>query len=173
MLKAASSCLLFTVLLFSSAHAPTSQQSRNLPEAALDSMADALTTDRFEAHAGTFIHSHSALTREYDEHNDLERFELDELFLPKLDVTLPELFDWSDGDRTYLAISAIPLAFGFALAAADDLQTQASQLSKNDSYPSIDSLLIRAISDPVRDEPIGDHTSLCSSLLGLHSDCLC
>ena len=34
---------------------------------------------------------------------DFERFQIDEMNLPKLNVDLPELFDWSDGERSYFA----------------------------------------------------------------------
>jgi hypothetical protein len=115
MVKVSASCLVLTALVFSTAHAPTFHLWSDLPAASADAAPYPETTDGSDAHASVRANEHYAATREYDEGNDLERFELDELFLPKLDVTLPELFDWSDGDRTYLAGNTLPHSFGFGL----------------------------------------------------------
>jgi len=41
--------------------------------------------------------------QELSEDDALDRFEIDEWFLPKLNVELPALFDWSAGDSAYYA----------------------------------------------------------------------
>jgi hypothetical protein len=48
----------------------------------------------------------NTMEQEFSEDDALERFEIDELFLPKLNLDLPELFDWSDIDSAYYAHSA-------------------------------------------------------------------
>jgi hypothetical protein len=115
MLKVSVSCGLLTALVFSTAQAPTFHLWSDLPIASADATSYPQMTAGVDAHANVLANEHYAATREYDEDNDLERFELDELFLPKLDVTLPELFDWSDGERTYLANNAMSPSFGFGL----------------------------------------------------------
>jgi hypothetical protein len=41
--------------------------------------------------------------QEFSEEGALDRFEIDELFLPKLNIDLPALFDWSDLASAYYA----------------------------------------------------------------------
>lgn len=112
MSKVYSSCLLLT-LVFSSAHAPTFDLLRNLPFAATDesaaSPASLATFSAASDHAtyGT-AHLSAAAQREFAEDDDIKRFQLDELYLPNLDVSLPELFDWHDIERSYLADAGLP-----------------------------------------------------------------
>jgi hypothetical protein len=96
MSKVSSHCLLVMTLVFSTAHAPTFQlwgfggaTEPSIAEVAAVSAPRLATT--------------AALQHEYAEDDDLRRFHLDELLLPNLDVSLPELFEWSDLDRAYLA----------------------------------------------------------------------
>ena len=45
----------------------------------------------------------STNSQELSEDDALDRFEIDEWFLPKLNVELPALFDWGAGDNAYYA----------------------------------------------------------------------
>jgi hypothetical protein len=95
-------CALFALLttfVFANANAPTYQLWRGLPSAA------ASTEDAEAIAAGTAAHAHLAFATGQELTED-DRFEVDELFLPKLNVELPELFDWSDIDNAYYASAA-------------------------------------------------------------------
>src|SRR5687768_12591933 len=110
-------CLLLT-LVFSPAHAPTFELLRHLPlahnDATFASPPARASTNHTDA---TFSPANlSAAPRELAEEDDLKRFQLDELNLPNLDVTLPELFEWSDIEREYLADAGFAHdRIGFAL----------------------------------------------------------
>ena len=41
--------------------------------------------------------------QEFSEDDALDRFEVDEWFLPKLNIELPALFDWGAADSAYYA----------------------------------------------------------------------
>jgi hypothetical protein len=107
MSKVYPSCLLLT-LVFTNAHAPTflfgPQTAATTPEQTLLANANvgARNATR-DIPAGT-----SALLREYAESDDIKRFQVDQFNLPDLDVSLPELFDWSDAEHAYLAQNGIP-----------------------------------------------------------------
>lgn len=45
----------------------------------------------------------STRTQELSEDGALPRFEIDEFYLPRLNVLLPDLFKWSHADNAYLA----------------------------------------------------------------------
>jgi hypothetical protein len=59
--------------------------------------------------AGTCSHleepfAFSIKPQEFSEDDALDRFEIDEWFLPRLNVELPALFDWSAADSAYYAL---------------------------------------------------------------------
>jgi hypothetical protein len=97
MSKPSSSYLLLMTLAFATAHAPTLQLWRSPPNAQAGSL------EPFGAAPLGPNDLFAALHREYAEDDEIKRFQLDELYLPNLDVSLPELFEWSDINRTYLA----------------------------------------------------------------------
>ena len=92
MFKIHSHYLLLLTLVVSTAHAPSFTFWRHAGNAADATVA-----------VSEFSSSRAALPREYAEDGDLKRFQLDELYLPSLDVSLPELFDWSHLEREYVA----------------------------------------------------------------------
>jgi hypothetical protein len=112
MYKVYSSCLLFTTLVFSSAHAPTFHLWRNLAAASAEADSAPLT-DSLDSHASFYATDAFAASHEYAEDNDLKRFGLDEFYLPKLEVDEPELFNWSEVERTYLADNTLPISFDY------------------------------------------------------------
>jgi hypothetical protein len=119
MYKVYSGCLLFatfafTTLVFTSAHAPTFQVWRNLATASADTHS-APVTSYLDSHKSFLAMDAFTATREYAEESDLNRFGVDEFYLPKLDVDLPELFNWSEGERKYLASNTLPMSFGQSL----------------------------------------------------------
>lgn len=135
MSKVHSGYLLLLTLVFSTAQAPTFQIWRNLSATASDDLqAAALGSGR--ATRFNLSDMTAAPQRDYAEDGDLKRFQLDEMNLPKLDVSLPELFDWSDIEQTYLADAVIPDdASGFAL---DSSHAAAFRIASLDSaYMSI------------------------------------
>jgi len=116
MSKVHSGYLLLLTLVFSTAHAPTFQLWKDL--AGASGLPEGLGAAAFgSGRAAAFDPNEltAAAPREYAEDGDIKRFQLDELYLPKLDVSLPELFDWSAIDRAYLADAAIPDDSGLAL----------------------------------------------------------
>jgi hypothetical protein len=93
---------LISTLAFTSADAPTFQLWRDLP--AEDLMASAEPIDsNFSSYVAGASFTSSGLYQELSEDDALDRFEIDDMYLPKLNVELPELFDWSDIDNTYFA----------------------------------------------------------------------
>ena len=54
-------------------------------------------------HCGKALVAFSINPQELSEDDALDRFEIDEWFLPKLNVELPALFDWGAGDNAYYA----------------------------------------------------------------------
>jgi hypothetical protein len=50
----------------------------------------------------------STSEQELSEDDALDRFEIDELFLPRLNVELPELFEWSEIHSAYYAQTNSP-----------------------------------------------------------------
>lgn len=104
MFKTPAICLLL-ILVFSIAHAPT-----------------------FDGWGGPIQREHTnegsaAAQREYAEKHQLKRLTVDEHNLPRLDVSLPALFEWLDGERTFLVLDAsyggeLPGAFTLANAAS-------------------------------------------------------
>ena len=116
MSKVYSGCLLLT-LVFSNAHAPTFDFLRNLSIADTDEPATTTSALGTASHPLAYASSEMsvALQREFAEDDDIKRFQLDELYLPNLDVSLPELFDWSDIERSYLADAGLPHRVGVVL----------------------------------------------------------
>jgi PEP-CTERM motif len=100
---------LFALLItfaFSNANAPTFQLWRHLPAA------EAATNEpdgpgSFADYSNATL-AFSQYDQEFSEEGALERFEIDELFLPRLNVELPELFDWNEVDSSYYADLAQP-----------------------------------------------------------------
>lgn len=99
MSKVNSHSLLLMTLVFSTAHAPTFHFWRH---AAPRDPQNAATIEAPQA-ALPGPGLSAAVLREFAEDDDIHRFQLDELYLPNLDVSLPALFEWSDLDRAYLA----------------------------------------------------------------------
>ena len=100
MSKTYSGCLqLLTVLVFSTATTPTFVASRDLSPAQHDDEENSI------AILAGFLEpvERAALPRQYSEDGGLMRFGIDEFNLPSLEIELPDLFDWSDSERLYLA----------------------------------------------------------------------
>jgi hypothetical protein len=93
---------LISTLAFTSANAPTFQLWRELPTAALSSP-DESTASYTNDYVPGALFAFGSLNQELSEEGALDRFEVDDMFLPKLNVELPELFDWSDIENTYFA----------------------------------------------------------------------
>ncbi|HVF16648.1 MAG TPA: hypothetical protein VNA21_07040 [Steroidobacteraceae bacterium] len=93
---------LISTLAFTSANAPTFQLWRDLPTAAVMSPDDSTASYTTDYVPGALFGFHG-LNQELSEEGALDRFEVDDMFLPKLNVELPELFDWSDIENTYFA----------------------------------------------------------------------
>jgi hypothetical protein len=94
---------LLITFVFTSANAPTFHLGQDLADAALVDSEEP-SGARLE-HAGNPYLAFNMIEQEFSEDGALERFEIDELFLPKLNVDLPELFDWSAIDSAYYAHS--------------------------------------------------------------------
>jgi hypothetical protein len=93
---------LISTLAFTTANAPTFQLWRDLQTADLMSPSEPVTTTSSDyVPAASF--AFNSLNQELIEDDALDRFEVDDLYLPKLNVELPELFDWSDVENTYFA----------------------------------------------------------------------
>jgi hypothetical protein len=102
MSKSYSGCLLLlTALVFSTANTPAFVASRDLP---LPQHADADNPIAVLAAGTVQPLNFAGLPRQYSEEGGLMRFGVDEFHLPSLEIALPELFEWSDTERTYLAL---------------------------------------------------------------------
>ena len=85
-------------LLFTNAHAPTSGSWRDVPSA--DSFA-AHKTEAYGATANAVVVGADAPTAHVRALDEIDRFRVDELNLPDLNVDIPELFEWSDDQESY------------------------------------------------------------------------
>jgi hypothetical protein len=102
MFKVSVAFALISTLAFTNANAPTFQLWRELPTAALSSP-DESTASYTTDYVPGALFAFGSLNQELSEEGALDRFEVDDMFLPKLNVDLPELFDWSDIENTYFA----------------------------------------------------------------------
>jgi hypothetical protein len=93
---------LISTLAFTSANAPTFQLWRDLPAEDLTASAEPIESN-FGSYVSGASFASNGLYEELSEDDALDRFEIDDMHLPKLNVELPELFDWSDIDNTYFA----------------------------------------------------------------------
>ena len=93
---------LISTLAFTTANAPTFQLWRDLQSADLMSPKEPVTTTSSD-YVPAALFAFNSLNQELSEDDALDRFEVDDLYLPKLNVELPELFDWSDIENTYFA----------------------------------------------------------------------
>jgi hypothetical protein len=108
---------LISTLAFTSANAPTFQLWRDLPAADL-----ILAEELISSHAlyePDALFAFNSLNQQLSEDDALDRFEVDDMYLPKLNVELPELFDWSDIENTYFA-QEIPTLVGPPSFAVDN-----------------------------------------------------
>lgn len=114
MSKVTAAFALFSSLAFTTANAPTFQLLIDLPSADL-AATDARTTSISDS--APYLFAFNSLNQELSEEDALERFEVDEFYLPRINVELPELFDWSDLESTYLASdgATFPAQMNFAL----------------------------------------------------------
>jgi hypothetical protein len=115
MFKVSVAFTLFSTLAFTTANAPTFQLWRDLPTADLLAPSEPVTTASTDYVAGALF-AFNSLNQELSEDDALDRFEVDELNLPKLNVELPELFDWSDVENTYFAQETPTLSGGSSFA---------------------------------------------------------
>lgn len=107
MWKSHSSCLLLA-LAFTNAHAPTLLfASHASATASVSTLHASGAVDSYGSTAYDVADT-GALQLEYSESDDIKRLVLDEYSLPDLDVRLPELFEWNDVDRTYVARTGLP-----------------------------------------------------------------
>jgi hypothetical protein len=116
-------CALSLALVVTSAHAPTSQRWRALPTG--DLLGDDVADIRTASDSDNPYFSFNTLEQEFSEDDALDRFEIDEWFLPRLNVDLPDLFDWSNGDNAYYAQSmpAHPMSYELDTAAGTSFRT--------------------------------------------------
>jgi hypothetical protein len=116
-------CALSLALVVTRANAPTFRLWPDLPTADLvgDDAADIRTASDYDNPYLSF----NTLEQEFSEDDALDRFEIDEWFLPRLNVDLPELFDWSNGDNAYYARSLPPsqMSYGLDTAAGVSFRT--------------------------------------------------
>ena len=100
MSKITATFALLSTLAFTTANTPTYQLWADLPSSDLLAQEAAPTSISDSA---PYAFAFNGLNQELSEDDALDRFEVDEFYLPRINVELPELFDWSELESTYLA----------------------------------------------------------------------